>query len=587
MCGALVLTSTSCSLDEVNPSDTSLNSLTATPAGFELLINNCYFGMERRYYSQVDFMKYMEGNTDLWTSWANDPTDNSQFFKFYADAVPPTTFTNDMWNNSYDGIGACNICINGAASCSFASEEERNAKVAEAYFLRGLYYYNLVEIFGGVVMLTQNETAPNYSPVRTEPIEIYRNVIIPDFRFAAKYLPVGNEKNDMTPPRKAALGYLAKACLATQQYGTTEFLAEGFQAAKDLISDCEAGGANLGAYMYPDYKDVFKEENNLNNKEALWKYTIVANSSGHGASNGNHNLNCNDQHFLCHLSILGAWASSEATIKAWDGGTEGKFMPTRYLLNLYVQADGSLDPRFEANFITQWNASRDYVWTEGDAAAYGKNASIKGTKINKGDLAYKFVMPQFADYATEIANKANSNYLLIDYKDVYDDAKNDIIMKNGANENKFRYYYPSLNKHCSSHYFDANIKKARFGNTNAVFPMRMAEIYLIAAEYDILTNGGANAMGYINKVRQRAGATPLSGAATIRTVLDERGRELCGEFTRFYDLKRTGMFKDASYLQETHPDLAQHFKPEYALRPVPQAFTDLVATGASFINPGY
>ena len=35
--------------------------------------------------------------------------------------------------------------------------------------------------------------------------------------------------------------------------------------------------------------------------------------------------------------------------------------------------------------------------------------------------------------------------------------------------------------------------------------MRMAEVYLIAAEADIYINGGANAMGYINKVRARAG----------------------------------------------------------------------------------
>ena len=71
--------------------------------------------------------------------------------------------------------------------------------------------------------------------------------------------------------------------------------------------------------------------------------------------------------------------------------------------------------------------------------------------------------------------------------------------------------------------------------------MRMAEVYLIAAEADIYINGGANAMGYINKVRARAGAKALTGTATVRTVLDERGRELCGEYCRFYDLKRTGM----------------------------------------------
>lgn len=113
----------------------------------------------------------------------------------------------------------------------------------------------------------------------------------------------------------------------------------------------------------------------------------------------------------------------------------------------------------------------------------------------------------------------------------------------------------------------------------------MAEVYLMAAEFDVLLNGGGSAMGYINTIRQRGGANALTGAADMRTVLDERGRELCGEFTRFYDLKRTGMFKDASYLQSTHPDLAQYFKPGFALHPIPQAYTDVITNGSSFQNP--
>ena len=117
--------------------------------------------------------------------------------------------------------------------------------------------------------------------------------------------------------------------------------------------------------------------------------------------------------------------------------------------------------------------------------------------------------------------------------------------------------------------------------------MRMAEVYLIAAELDIYLNGGANAKNYINKVRERAGATAINNTPTVRDVLDERGRELCGEYCRFYDLKRTGMFKDATYLQETHPDLAQYFKPEYALRPISTTFTATITNGAEYQNPGY
>ncbi len=576
----------SCSLDEVNPGGFTLENLATTPAGYETLLNQCYFGMERKFYNDIDFMRYMEGNTDLWTSKRNQVGNDNHWFQFFGGAAPNQTFTDGLWNAAYDGIGACNLAIKTAPDCAFNSEEERNGKVAVARFLRAVYYYNLVEIFGGVVKLTEVQSTTNYSPVRTEAIEIYRDVIIPDLRFAAEWLDKGDDSYDATPTKKSALGYLAKACLATQQYGTTEFLQEGFSVVKDLISDCEAGGSKYNTFMYADFDDIFKEDNNHANKEALWKYT-VATGKTHGSSNGNQNTNRNDQHFLCALSHFGARIDNQEVRKAYDGGPEGDMMPTQHLLKLYVQADGSLDPRFHKLFITEWKANQEYSWTEGDIARYDKDASKKDDKINVDDLCIRFVMPQDAGYATEVANKATSNYLLVEYKDVYDDSKKNIIMTKGNGENHYGYFYPLLIKHCSSRYYDANYNKNRFGNLNGVLPMRMAEVYLMAAEYDILLNGGSGAMGYVNKVRKRAGANELTGSADIRTVLDERGRELCGEFTRFFDLKRTGMFKDATYLQNTDPDLAQYFKPEYALRPVPTNYTDVITTGDLFKNPGY
>ena len=133
---------------------------------------------------------------------------------------------------------------------------------------------------------------------------------------------------------------------------------------------------------------------------------------------------------------------------------------------------------------------------------------------------------------------------------------------------------------------DYYVCKREYGN-NARITFRSGEIYLIAAEADIYLNGGANAAGYINKVRERAGANPLTGSITVRDILDERGRELCGEYCRFYDLKRTGMFKNSEYLENTHPDLAQFFHPNYALRPISTTFTATITNGSEYQNPGY
>lgn len=578
----------SCSLDEVNPGGFTLDALSTSIEGYETLINQCYFGMERRLYATAEWMQFTEADSDLWTYQGNESSSNQHFFWFYNSASPNTTYTNNLWNALYDGIGGCNLAISTAANPPYKTEAERNAKVAEAHFMRAVYYFNAVEQFGAVTLLTEPQTTINYAPQRTDPMTIYKEVIIPDLEFAAKWLNVGDHSTTTRPTKKTAMGLLAKVYLQTSYYGTNEYVQKALDTAKALITDCEGGGGTYNTYMYTTYDEVFDEANNFENKEALWKHRWYAGSDGHGSSNGNHQLNRNNEYFLCNINKFGAREDNQETRLTWDGCIAGQFMPTQHLLNLFVQSDGTLDPRFHKSFTTEWNANVPYTWDESSVANYNKDASLKGVAFAVGDKAIKFVMPQDPDYAAEIAGSGTSKYLLVDYKAVYNDANKNVNANYNGNENLFRYFYPSLNKHNSSNYYVANASRQRNGNLNAFFIMRMPEVYLIAAEADILVNGGANAMGYINKIRARAGALPLTGTATIRTVLDEAGRELCGEGTRYYMLKRTGMFADNSYLQETHPDLAKHFKKEFALRPISTTFTATLEGGGDYYqNPGY
>jgi hypothetical protein len=589
----------SCSLDEVNPGGFTYDNIATSETGYDAILNNIYFGAERFYYGTDSYVLLTEGDTDLWTYMANKNSAYQQYLWFFAGASPNTTYTNGFWNASYDGIGACNIAIAEAPSSPYKGAE-LNEKIAEARFMRAIYYFNLVEQFGAVTMLTEPTETPNYTPTRTDPMTIYKEVIIPDLQYAVDNLNVGTDATCTTPTKKAALGFLAKACLQTYEYGSTDYLQTGYDAAKKLITDCESGGATYGAYMYPTYDDVFAEANNQANKEALWKHRWYAGTDGHGSSNGNWKLNRNNEYFLCGLSNFGARVDNQASRLTWEGSQEGVMMPTQHLLNLYVQADGTMDPRFHKSFSTQWNANNAYKWSDADVNKFDKTSDVSGQSLAVGDLAVKFIMPQDNDYATEKASKHTSKYLVIDYADVYNDSKHNVNMNyaytntsdtyksDGSNENLFRYFYPSLNKFNSSNYYVANANKKRNGNLNAILIMRMAEVYLIAAELDLyLNNNTTEALAYINKIRTRAGAEPLTGTPTVRTILDERARELCGEHTRFMDLHRTGMLKDATYLTETHPDLAQYFKPEYALRPISTTFTATITNGAEYQNPGY
>lgn len=587
----VALSLTSCSLEEENPGGFTMETMAESSLdSYRTLVNQCYFGMERYLYGTDGFMELTEADTDLWTYRANQSSSYTQYFWYYGGAAPNTTYINGIWNSIYDGIGACNTAISLADDAPFKASDEatKNAWIAEARFLRAIYYFNAVEQFGAVTVITEPSTSMDFHPDRTEPLTVYQDVILPDLEFACEYLEKGDDTSMTRPTKKAAMGMLCKAYLQTYEYGTTEYLQKAYDLAKTLISDCESGGSTYGCYMYSNYSDVFSETNNKTNKEALWKHCWYAGSDNHGSSNGNYKLNRNDEKFLCCLSQFGARQDNQETRLTWEGSCEGIFMPTQHLLNLYVQADGTLDPRFHQSFSTQWNANKDFTWDDDTRTNFEKDASVVGKSLAIGDLAIKITMPQDDDYASLVAQKATAPYLIVDYADVYDDAAKNVIMTNSrGSENLFRYLYPSLNKHNSSNYYVANANKKRNGNLNATFIMRMAEVYLIAAECDILLNGGNNALQYINKVRQRAGANLLSGTPTIRTVLDERGRELCGEYCRFYDLKRTGMLADASYLNETHPDLGKFFKAEYALRPISTTFNATLTDGSYYQNPGY
>ena len=586
---AAALSLHSCSLSEENPGGFTMGTMAESSLeGYQTLLNNIYFGMERYLYGTDGYMELTEGGTDLWTYKGNENTQYTQYMWFYAGTAANTTYTKDIWNAIYDGIGACNLAIAMADRAPFKTEADRNVKVAEARFMRAMYYFNAVEQFGGVTMLTAPATSMDFSPSRTEPLTIYKEVILPDLRFAAEWLEKGTDATTTQPTKKSAMGMLAKACLQTREYGTDEFVQEALTTAQELITDCENGGAKYGAYMYAAYDDVFKEANNWNNREALWKHRWYAGSDGHGSSLGNWKLNRYNEKFLCALSKFGAREKTQEACLTWEGAIEGIFMPTQYLLSLYVQADGTLDPRFHKSFTTEWNANKSFIWKKDVVANFDKEMdAVGGKRLNVGDKAIKFVMPQDAGYGDEVAVKRTAPYLVVDYKDVYNDASRNVNMAHNGKENIFRYFYPSLNKHNSSNYYVANAAKMRNGNLNGVLIMRMPEIYLIAAEADICINGGGGAAGYINKVRARAGAKPLQGTATMRDVLDERARELCGEHTRFYDLKRTGMLKDNAYLNATHPDLGQYFKPEYALRPIPMPFLQGLNNGDEYQNPGY
>ncbi|MCD8186780.1 MAG: RagB/SusD family nutrient uptake outer membrane protein [Rikenellaceae bacterium] len=590
----------SCSLEEDNPGGFTKENIATSREGYRAIVNNCYFGLQRNYYGTSNFGYVTNAESDLWTSYANDDYRATEHFWFYANSSPNVTSSvyQNLWYNAYDGIGSCNDAIR-LSELAVMDAEEKSEWVAEARFLRAVYYYHLVEQFNGCTITPETLEGPDYAPVKSDPLTVYQQVIIPDLLFASENLRIGTDEESTypPPPRKAALGFLAKAYLSMIRHDNrnTAYAAEALQYARLLSEDAESGGSRYNAHLYEDYAQVFDENSNYANKEALWKHRWYSGPDGYGSSNGSQNLNLKHTYFYCRYTNFGALSDAlQWYLLAWGGNAPGNFMPTQHLMSLFRNQDGTLDPRFNLNFQREWHANQSYTWSEGDVERHEKDASLIGHTLEVGDLAIKIILPEDEDYERERANRALSPYLLVDYADVYNDQSKRIRMEHTntvtgreETENFYRYFYPSLTKFNTTNFYVVSESNRRNANLDNVLIMRMAEVYLLAAEADYYVNGGANALTYLNRLRARAGAQPLSGTVTLRMIMDESGRELCGEDTRFYDLKRWGALEDANYLSETHPELAGYYQRNYVDRPIPQLFISSIENGQEYQNPGY
>ncbi len=113
---------------------------------------------------------------------------------------------------------------------------------------------------------------------------------------------------------------------------------------------------------------------------------------------------------------------------------------------------------------------------------------------------------------------------------------------------------------------------------NPAYILRIAEMYLIAAEAKKLGGGG---LDFLNTLRQARGMAALTGedvqdeAAFLNAVLDERKAELNFEGHRFFDLARLGKINEVLGVDDTN-----------AVFPIPQR--EITATNNTLIqNPGF
>lgn len=164
----------------------------------------------------------------------------------------------DIWRGPAPGILRANMVIENVPGMAI-SQSLKDRIVGEAKFLRALYYFTLVRLFGDVPLTTKALTAADdLTPARTSKNEIYA-LIVQDLTEATNLLPVKEAYSGADVGRAskgAALGLLAKVYLTLGEY----------QKVVDLCQQVRA----LGYSLNEQYADNFNPLTE-NSKESLFE----------------------------------------------------------------------------------------------------------------------------------------------------------------------------------------------------------------------------------------------------------------------------------------------------------------------------
>lgn len=167
-------------------------------------------------------------NTDELQISQGDPSSNQERATMtYFKILPTDNSIENAWTLYYQGIDRANLILKRGGEVPTKSDAEVAIKaryIAEARFLRGLYYFDLVRLYGPVPLKTKvSEYDDNFNIPRSSTDAIY-DQIIADMSEAINDLPyydqVGRISSRIT--KGAALGILARVYLFRGGYSLNQ-----------------------------------------------------------------------------------------------------------------------------------------------------------------------------------------------------------------------------------------------------------------------------------------------------------------------------------------------------------------------------
>ena len=399
-----------------------------------------------------------------------------------------------FWKHRYEGIFRTNMAIETMGLVTdWESQEQRDQLLGEIYFLRGYFYFTLVQVFGEVPLVLR--TAPENLP-KSPAADIYAQAAS-DLKTAIEMLPA---KPYTSVASGHATKWAAQAMMARMFLFYTGYydqqtlpLVDGGTISKAQVitwlDDCVA---NSGHSLVSDARNIWPYTNELTGAD--YQYVIDNNLKWEGDGS-------KETVFAVKFSTLAAWGSSSRT-------------------GYSNQVALATTPRDGNGLLNTFPLGRGWGGAPVSPKLWNDWASLEPGDIRReGSI---FDVTEFDDY-------------------IWGDRTNQ------AEETGYwqkKYAVITVKNPASSTGVHANYTIPMFGfsgdaylsNNQDLIVIRLADVLLMQSELK------EDAVG-LNLVRTRSGLAAKT--YSLAAIKQERRFELCFEGQRYYDLMRWGDAADA------------------------------------------
>lgn len=482
----------------------------------QMALNGCYgFLCNDNLYGQFRQEAAEAASGVSWAQYNGGEDDHLVSFQ----ALSNNTFTQGMWKGYYDVISECNWFLLNMKS-SPLNQEFKNYTMAQAYFLRGLCYFELMHFFGGVPLRTEPTTTSTIAMGRASREEVFQRVV-DDWTAALDLKGLKTSEADASVPTVYTVNaYLAKLYFLEASRSGLRTDWEKAKTYGNLVMDkyaLESDFANLFVAKPKSAEIIFQLNYSLSTAKTRNRTSWVF-APGSGATGG------------------------PTTGVAW-----GRIRCSRAFYDLF-RGTYIGDPRLETTFMTEWKIAKKEEY----AVSYPLSARTK--KVNGVQVLIK---KYEIDYAS-LADPTNPQRNEID--SFLDSA---FVMNKGASQT-----WPYYNK-----MIDLNAS-GQMSNKNMIL-FRYADLLLLMADVENELGNTDVAIGYVNLVldRARRSASPASaepkdwpkglGQEVVRNkIFFERMFELAGEGQNFFDARRRGTeyLKKVVQVNNRHTLTQEHVK---------------------------